>query len=69
MHVVGMLQEEREDGGQQPWTPSRVLVAHMREGGQERGDAGRMLVDEDGWDGEEGEVPDNPEMKPHVFPA
>jgi hypothetical protein len=31
MHVVGMLQAEREEGSQQPWTPRRVLVAQMKE--------------------------------------
>jgi hypothetical protein len=44
MHVVGMVQAERDDEGQQPWTPLRVLVAQMEEGGQVSEDSGLMLV-------------------------
>tara|TARA_R110002003_G_scaffold878_13_gene21775 strand:+ start:19598 stop:19825 length:228 start_codon:yes stop_codon:yes gene_type:complete len=31
-HVVGMVQEERALGSQQPWTPNWVFVAQMKVG-------------------------------------
>lgn len=29
MHVVGIVQASRDDGGQQPWTPRYVFVAQI----------------------------------------
>lgn len=40
IHVVAMVQAEREEESQHPWTPLKVLVAHVSlEFGQLTGDA------------------------------
>jgi hypothetical protein len=43
IHVVGIVQASRELGSQHPWTPLRVLVAHMEVFGHVIEDSGGFV--------------------------
>jgi hypothetical protein len=70
IHVVGMVQSERDRGSQHPWTPFRVFVAQMKDV------LGHVIEDSelcvsmvvDLWsDHNEEDIRDEPETKPQVL--
>lgn len=69
MHVVGMVQEEREAGSQQPCTPWRVFVAQTKfEFWHVKGSSYVVVSVVDGGEAGGPNIRDEPAMKPHVFP-